>query len=57
MRSIIAGIVLIGIGFAMGDSVFLGNFNVLSIAFDGLGLFWIGKGVYRIMRQRQGDAA
>lgn len=53
MKSIIAGGVLIGIGFAMGDSIFLGNFNILSIFFDGLGLFWIGKGVLRLWRQRQ----
>jgi hypothetical protein len=53
MKSIIAGVVLIGIGFAMGDSIFLGNFNLLSIGFDGLGLFWIGKGAFRLWRQRQ----
>jgi hypothetical protein len=53
MKSIIAGVVLIGIGFAMGDSIFLGNFDVLSIFFDGLGLFWIGKGSYSLWRERQ----
>jgi len=35
MKSIIAGGVLIGVGFAIGDSIFLGNFDVLSILFDG----------------------
>jgi hypothetical protein len=54
MKSIIAGVVLIGIGFAIGDSIFLGNFGVLSILFDGLGLFWIGKGIYGIWKAKQG---
>lgn len=53
MKSIIAGVVLIGIGFAMGDSIFLGNFGILSFFFDGLGLFWIGKGALHLWRQRQ----
>jgi hypothetical protein len=53
MKSIIAGGVLIGIGFEMGDSIFLGNFGVLSILFDGLGLFWIGKGIFGIWREKQ----
>ena len=53
MKSIIAGVVLIGLGFALGDSVFLGNFGILSILFDGLGLFWIGMGIFQIVRQRQ----
>jgi len=53
MRNIIAGAVLIGIGFALGDSIFLGNFGILSVLFDGLGLFWIGKGAYHIWRDKQ----
>ena len=53
MKSIIAGVILIGIGFAMGDSIFLGNFGILSLCFDGLCLFWIGKGIFNIWRQRQ----
>jgi hypothetical protein len=53
MKNILTGVIIIGIGFAMGDSIFLGNFDVLSVAFDGLGLFWIGKGVFRLWRQRQ----
>ena len=47
---IIAGVVLIGIGFLFGGSVFLGNPGVLDYFFDGLGLFWIGKGIYRLVR-------
>ncbi len=53
MKSIIAGVVLIGIGFAIGDSIFLGNFGIMSFVFDGLGLFWIGKGIFQLWRQRQ----
>ena len=53
MKSIIAGVILIGIGFATGDSVFLGDFGVLSLFWDGLGLFWIGKGAYTLWSQRQ----
>lgn len=53
MKNIIAGVVLIGIGLAMGDSIFLGDFSLLSIFFDGLGFFWIGLGVYKIWRSKQ----
>jgi hypothetical protein len=53
MKSIIAGTILIGIGFATGDSVFLGDFSVLSLFWDGLGLFWIGKGAFNLWRQKQ----
>jgi len=53
MKSIIAGVVLIGIGFVMGDSIFLGDFSILSLFFDGLGFFWIGKGILQLWRQRQ----
>ncbi len=47
---IIAGVVLIGIGFLFGGSVFLGNPGMLDYFFDGLGLLWIGKGIYRLVR-------
>ena len=47
---IIAGVVLIGIGFLFGGSVFLGNPGLLDYVFDGLGVFWIGKGIYRLVR-------
>ena len=53
MKSIISGVVLIGIGFAIGDSIFTGNFTVTSLFFDGLGLFFIGKGAFHLWRQRQ----
>ena len=53
MKNIIAGVVLIGVGLAIGDSIFLGNFGILSLIFDGLGFFWIGKGIFQLWRQRQ----
>ena len=53
MKSIIAGIVIIGVGFAIGDSIFQGNFGPLSLFFDGLGFFWIGKGSLQLWRQRR----
>ena len=52
MRSIFAGLVLIGIGLAMGGSIFRGEFTFTSIVFDGLGLFWLGKGVWAVYKAR-----
>jgi hypothetical protein len=50
LKDIIAGVVLIGIGFLFGGSVFLGNPGILDYFFDGLGVFWIGKGIYQLVR-------
>ncbi|CAB1059382.1 hypothetical protein D1BOALGB6SA_4144 [Olavius sp. associated proteobacterium Delta 1] len=47
---IITGVVLIGTGFAFGGSVFFGNPGPLDYLFDGLGIFWIGRGVYKMVR-------
>lgn len=47
---IISGIVIIGIGFMFGGSVFLGNPGLLDYFFDGLGVFWIGRGIYKMVR-------
>lgn len=54
MGNIIAGVVLIGIGLAMGGSVFRGDFSPVSLFFDGLGVFWIAKGVIGMVRERAG---
>lgn len=54
MGSIIAGVVLISIGLVGGGSIFYGEFSLLSVCFDGLGLFWIGKGIHRLVQARQG---
>jgi hypothetical protein len=53
MRDILTGVVLIGIGFALGGSIFLGNFSPLNIFFDGLGVFFIIKGIVRVLKSRQ----
>jgi hypothetical protein len=53
MRDIITGVVLIGIGFAFGGSVFLGDFSPMNIVFDGLGTFFIIKGAIRLYKDRQ----
>jgi hypothetical protein len=50
LGDIIAGVVLIGIGFVLGGSIFLGNADTLDIIFDCIGLFLIGKGLYRMLR-------
>ena len=52
MGSIIRGLVLIAIGFAIGDSVFQGHITVTGVIFDGLGLFFIGRGAWSLYQQR-----
>jgi hypothetical protein len=46
VRDLIGGAVLIGIGFLFGGSVFTGNPTFLDWIFDGLGVFWVSKGIY-----------
>lgn len=53
MRDIITGAVLIGIGFAFGGSVFLGDFSPLNLLFDGLGTFFIIKGLVKVYKSKQ----
>lgn len=53
MRDIIAGVVLIAIGLVFGGSVFMGGFGVTSIIFDGLGIFFIIKGLIKVLKNRQ----
>lgn len=48
IRDVIGGAVLIGIGFLWGSSVFLGNPTAFDWFFDGLGTFWVCKGLYNI---------
>ncbi|MHC4548589.1 MAG: hypothetical protein ACYTEZ_07410 [Planctomycetota bacterium] len=49
IRDVIGGLVLIGIGFAYGGSVFTGNADVIDWAFDILGSFWVLKGIYLLI--------
>ncbi|HEY3221894.1 MAG TPA: hypothetical protein VGJ80_14285 [Gemmatimonadales bacterium] len=53
MKGIFWGAVIIAIGLVRGDSVFRGDFNVLSIFFDALGVFFIVRGLISISRARQ----
>jgi uncharacterized membrane protein HdeD (DUF308 family) len=46
---IVAGVVLIGIGLVWGGSIFLGNADALDVFFDVLGIFWICKGIYKMI--------
>ena len=52
MHNFFWGALIIAIGLFNGRSVFLGDFSVLSVAFDALGLFWIGRGVLDVRRAR-----
>ena len=54
MGNIITGVVLIGIGFVMDSSIFFGDFTLFNIFFDGLGLFFIGKGAFDMMGKSAG---
>lgn len=51
MQDIFWGIVIIGIGLGMGSSVFFGEFTLFNVFFDGLGVFFIGKGVMSMVGQ------
>ena len=57
MKNIFWGAVLIAIGLVRGDSVFRGDFGVIPIFFDALGVFFIIRGVVSIYRARQQEEA
>jgi len=57
VKSIFWGAVLIAIGLVLGDSVFRGDFNVRSILFDALGVFFIIRGIVGVYRAKQQEAA
>jgi len=46
LRDLVGGSVLICIGFLFGSSIFMGNATKFDWVFDGLGVFWIAKGIY-----------
>ena len=50
IADIFAGVALVAIGLFWGGSVFLGEAAVLDYFFDALGLFWIAKGIYKIVK-------
>ena len=56
MKSIFWGAVIIAIGLLRGDSVFHGDFGIITVVFDALGVFFIVRGLvsmYRAKRQEQ----
>jgi uncharacterized membrane protein HdeD (DUF308 family) len=57
VKDIFWGVVLIAIGLIFGGSVFLGDFSLPSIFFDGLGVFFIARGVVRMNRAKREAAA
>lgn len=52
MHNFFWGALIIAIGLINGRSVFLGDFSLLSVMFDALGLFWIGRGILDVKRTR-----
>ena len=56
MKSIFWGAVIIAIGLVRRDSVFRGDFNVVSILFDALGVFFIIRGLVSLYQARQQEA-
>lgn len=52
MNDIFWGVLIIAIGFFMGGSVFLGDFSILNLFFDGLGTFFIVRGIYRLVKAK-----
>ena len=57
MKDIFWGAVIIAIGLVRGDSVFRGDFTILSILFDALGTFFIVRGLLRLRAAKQATAA
>ncbi|MHC4874800.1 MAG: hypothetical protein ACYTFY_23385 [Planctomycetota bacterium] len=49
MTDIFWGIVIISIGLTMGSSVFYGEFSIFNCIFDGLGVYWIIRGISKLM--------
>ena len=53
MQDIFWGAVIIGVGLLFGESIFLGQVSLISVFFDAVGLFFVGKGALAVHRQRQ----
>jgi hypothetical protein len=52
MQDIFWGVAIIAIGLFMGGSIFLGQFTMLNFIFDGLGVFFLGKGAIGMIGQK-----
>ncbi len=57
MRSIFWGAVIIAIGLVRGDSVFRGDFSILSVLFDALGVFFIVRGLLALKHAKAAASA
>ena len=57
MQDIFWGIVIIAIGIITGGSVFLGELSLFNVFFDGLGVFFIGKGAVSMMGAKEEPTA
>ena len=57
MQDIFWGIVIIAIGIITGGSVFLGELSLFNVFFDGLGVFFIGKGAVSMMGTKEEPTA
>jgi len=56
MQSIVGGAVICAIGLVWGNSVFRGDFKVLSILFDAFGVFFIIRGLVSLYRAKQQES-
>jgi len=54
MQNLVTGAVLIAIGIFMDSSIFFGDFTLFNLFFDGLGILFIGKGVFGMLSQDAG---
>jgi hypothetical protein len=52
MRDLLPGVVVLCIGLLTGSSMFLGNFSLGAVFFDLFGLFFIGRGLYKLYSAR-----
>ena len=53
MKSVWGGLLVIAVGLLTRQSVFLGDFTVRSIAFDAVGVFFLGYGLVAMLRKQQ----
>ena len=56
MGNLFWGALIIAIGLFRHQSIFFGDVGVLNVIFDGLGLYWIGKGVLELSGRGKGKA-
>lgn len=52
MWNVFWGLLIVAIGLVSGDSVFYGNFSLLTILFDVLGTFFIAKGLWTMYNRK-----